>query len=147
MRALRLASLVIACAGVVLTSCSGKGGNGGPAGWSKVDATTWVQGSGAAQERYVSTSTAFSGSLKDLASQETINVILRYPGAHFVSSVPLAACPGEAGLATFRSRKATIESAFSVQNDRALTILYERPAGAKPSDAVTSALGAALCNV
>jgi hypothetical protein len=130
---------------VVLPNCSATT-HGGPLGWAKLDANTWVQGSGNAQQRYVSSRAAFSGSLKDLASQETISVILRYPGARFVSSIPLAQCPAQAGLATFRSTSRTIELAFSAQNGQALTILYERPSAAKASDAAAAAMGAALCN-
>jgi hypothetical protein len=139
-------SAVLAGLCVALASCSAAG-HGGPAGWTKVNATTWVQGSGPAQQRYVTSSAAFGGSLKDLASQETINVILRYPGAHFVSSIPLADCPAQAGLATFRSPKQIVEAAFSVQNGQAVTILYSRPAGTEPSKDVAPAMSAALCVV
>jgi hypothetical protein len=130
---------------LTLASCVAPHAGVGPAGWRKAGATTWVQGSDGAEQRYVSRSAAFSGSLKDLASQETINVLLRNPGVHFVGSLPLAQCPAQAGLATFGSSTHIIEAAFSVQNGQAVTILYLRPARAKASDAVRSAMGATLC--
>jgi len=140
----RIALALALGSAIALVSCAPSHAAGGPVGWRKTGATTWAHGTGAAEQRYIRTTAPFNGSLKDLASQETINVILRYPGAHFVSSVPLAKCPAQAGLATFRSHTVLIKVGFSVQGGQALTALYEGPANAAASDAV-AAMNATLC--
>ncbi|HTU70908.1 MAG TPA: hypothetical protein VMF11_11380 [Candidatus Baltobacteraceae bacterium] len=119
--------------------------SGGPQGWTKANGTTWVNGSGAEQERYTMTSAAFNGSLKDLASQQTIDIVLKNAGTRFVQSVPFPNCPGQAGLATFRSPKAIVEDGFALEGERAVTILYVRPSGAAESPEVLAAMNAALC--
>lgn len=141
-------TLILAFGGIVvaLFGCSHSGAGAGPAGWTKVSAGTWVHGAGSAQQRYTIASTTFNGSLQDLASQQTINVVLHERGARFVRSDPFPNCPGQAGVATFRSPKAIIEDGFALQSSEAITILYQRPAAvANPAPEVPAAMNATLC--
>ena len=102
-------------------------------------------GSGATQQRYTISGTAFTGSLSDLASRVAINQLLRHTGTRFIRSLPLPDCPGEAGLAYFRGPKLLTEAAFGVENGRALTAVYERPIRAPRAPEVDAARRALLC--
>jgi hypothetical protein len=83
--------------------------------------------------------------MKLLVSQATMNVVLKHPGARFLSSVPIADCPAMAGIATYRLPNAILEEAFSVQDGNAITIDYTRPLD-KPADpSVLTAMAHELC--
>jgi hypothetical protein len=119
-----------------------------PAGWQPIPGTRsgWMTGTGGNVQIYLYAKRSFGGTLQDLASQETINVLLRYRGARFLRSEPFSPCPGAAGVATFKLEGARIlERGFSVQNGQALEVTYLRPASTPPDAAATAAMKGALC--
>jgi hypothetical protein len=119
-----------------------------PAGWQPIRGAQggWTTGTGSNTQIYLYARRSFGGTLQDLASQETINVLLRYRGARFLRSDPFGSCPGAAGLATFKLQGARIlERGFSVQNGHAVEVTYLRPASAPPDAAATAAMKGALC--
>jgi hypothetical protein len=106
----------------------------------------WATGADATAQTYVYTEQSFGGALPDLASQVTINVLLRHHGAKLRGSVPFAACPAAAGVATFALPNRTLlQEAFAVHNAQAVRITYVRPLGAPVDPAVTDAMQKALC--
>ena len=119
-----------------------------PAGWQPLAgaATGWTSGAGANAQVYLYATRSFGGTLQDLASQEAVNVLLRYRGAKFHGSDPFGPCPGEAGVATFSLQGSRIlERGFAVQNGKAIETSYLRPVSAQPDLAVLHAMKAALC--
>jgi hypothetical protein len=89
---------------------------------------------------------AFSGMLPDLASQVTIDALLRHRGARLRSSIPLNPCPGAAGLATFTlAGGRTLQEGFAVHDGRALRATYTRPSTAPADPAVAAAMQNLLC--
>ena len=98
------------------------------------------------QETFRIAAGPFDGTLKDLASQTTTDVILQQQ-VKYRSGVPFSPCPGEAGLQTFASvpPAKVVQAAFSVQNGRKVVAEYIRPVQ-KPDDAAaTAALAANVC--
>jgi hypothetical protein len=119
-----------------------------PAGWEPIPGgkSGWTTGTGKSTQIYLYAKRSFGGTLQDLASQESINVLLRYRGARFLRSDPFGPCPGAAGVATFKLEGARIlERGFSVQNGQAIEVSYLRPASAPPDAAATAAMKSALC--
>ncbi len=119
-----------------------------PAGWEPIPGAKsgWTTGTGASTQIYLYAKRSFGGTLQDLASQETINVLLRYHGARLLRSEPFGPCPGAAGVATFTLEGARIlERGFSVQNGQAVEVSYLRPAAAPPDAAAAAAMKGALC--
>jgi hypothetical protein len=119
-----------------------------PAGWQPIPGAKsgWTTGTAANTQIYQYAKRSFGGTLQDLASQETINVLLRYRGARFLRSDPFGPCPGAAAVATFKLEGARIlERGFSVQNGQAIEVTYLRPASAPPDAAATEAMKGALC--
>jgi len=90
--------------------------------------------------------TKFAGSLQDLASAVTIDVLLHHPGARLKSSNPFAPCPGEAGVATFLlpGGKA-LDEGFAVHNGNSVRTTYLRPAASATDPNVATAMQSALC--
>lgn len=131
---------------VPLVACSSPSRK--PAGWQPIPGTTtgWTTGTGAGTQIYLYATRSFGGTLQDLASQEAVNVVLRYRGAKFHGSNPFGPCPGAAGVATFSLEGSRIlERGFAAQNGKATETSYLRPAAAPPDDAVLDAMKAALC--
>lgn len=119
-----------------------------PAGWQPIPGAKsgWTTGTGADTQIYLYASRSFGGTLQDLASQEAVNVLLRYRGAKFRGSEPFAPCPGAAGVATFRLEGSRVlQRGFAVQNAKAIETTYLRPAAAPVDAAATEAMKAALC--
>lgn len=132
------ALLLAACAGASLA----------PAGWQKVpgNGSAWTTGSGPTLQEYVYRKYAFSGGLQDLASQVTIDALLHNGGAKLSGGVPFAACPGTAGLQTFRLRPGlTLQEGFAVVTGNAIRVRYIRPAGTPVDSNVATAMTNALC--
>ena len=106
---------------------------------------------GGGRETYRVQKRPFTGTLKDLASSETIDTVLRHKGARYVSSDPFPACPGEAGILTFHIRSAKgseiREEAFTVFNQQSIAVTATRPATQPLERAVRSAMGKNVCNV
>jgi hypothetical protein len=106
----------------------------------------WSYGSGAHVQEYRYVRKAFGGTLQDLASAVTIDVLLRDRGAKFKGSVPFGPCPGAAGVATFTLPTGrTLEEGFAVRNNESVRTNYVRPSGAPADPNVTQAMQSALC--
>jgi hypothetical protein len=132
-----------------LAGCSSSGFGSGPRGWKAGNvAGLWVNPR-ASKETWIAVSGPFSGTLSDLASQETTDVILanKALGARFLSGVPFTRCPGEAGLQLFslRSAKMVAEVAFAVQGSRQVTVTYQKPTGDPDDPAAIDAMAANVC--
>ena len=137
----------LACA-VALPACSANGSPSGPRGWKTAADGSWVNPADARQSFRV-VAGAFDGTLKDLASQTTTDVILQRQ-VKYRSGVPFSRCPGEAGLQTFASAKPdgiVVQAAFSVQNGKRTVAEYARPASQKDDPAAIDALAANICVV
>jgi hypothetical protein len=126
------------------------GSSTGPRGWQPVPGASaaWTTGSGMETQRYFYSKTGFSGGLQDLASQVTIDNLMRHHGARFLGSAPLAACPGAAGVATFvLPEQAKLEEGFAVHDGQAVRVRYLRPASAQADPSATQAMQSALCSL
>jgi hypothetical protein len=127
-----------------LCACAG-GGSPAPKNWRPVagEAHAWTNGSGSEYRYDV---VPFGGSLSDLASQVTIDALIKNRGAKLQSSNPLPACPGAAGVATFRLASGEIlAEGFAVSNNHALRAHYLRPARARADPDVMQAIQSLLC--
>jgi hypothetical protein len=140
-RALVSASLAAA----VMTACAAA--NPAPEGWQAVAGApqTWSKGPGQAAEQYALEKKSFSGTLQQLASQEVIDVALRYRGAKFVGSDVFAPCPGLAAVANFTLGDRDVQQGFSVQGNQAVLVTYTREKGAVVDAAASAAMERALC--
>jgi len=116
-----------------------------PAGWQPKPGATGLWTSSAGDQTYSYSHRPFTGTLQDLASQEAINVVLRYKGSHFVRSVVFTPCPGMAAVASFTYGGNLLEEGFGLQNGQAVLVAYVRPKD-QPSDvAADAAMEKALC--
>jgi len=135
-----------AAAAVALCACAG-GGSAAPKDWRPVagQRNAWTNAGGSQQYRYDTAS--FGGTLSDLASQVTIDALMKNRGAKLQgSNKPLPACPGAAGVATFRlSGGELLAEGFAVRNNQAVRTYYLRPAGAAPDPGVLQAMQNVLC--
>jgi len=127
-----------------LSACTG-GASAAPKNWQTIPGArnAWTNGRGS-QYRY--DSAPFGGALSDLASEVAIDALTRNRGAKLQSSNPFPACPGAAGLATFRlSSRALLAEGFAVRDGQAVRAHYLRPAGAPADPAVLQAMQSVLC--
>jgi len=132
---------------VVLAAC-GHAASAAPKGWQPLPGASaaWANGSGRAAQEYYYRRVRFGGTLQDLASAVTINVLLHQRAARLRGSVPFAPCPGAAGVATFTLPGGQIlEEGFSVSNGESVRTAYIRPAAAAADANVTAAMQSALC--
>jgi hypothetical protein len=139
--------LILALVLAVPAACNGN--SRGPKGWKPVPGASaaWSSG-GASPQTYLVLRSPFSGTLQDLASQVTIDNLLHHQGAKFLGSIPLAACPGAAGLATFRLEDGmTLQQAFAVRDGQAIRVGYLRPTGSRVDADATAAMAAELCSL
>lgn len=128
---------------VALSACGGQPGphyQGHPDGWKSEGSganTVWFSPTDPREEYTATSNPNANGTLKDLASQVTTNVILRHKGAKFVKAQPYPTCPGEAGMQTFTINgpkgEDILRVGFTQWNGAALTASYQRPAN-KPDD-------------
>ena len=133
-------------AAVALAACSSP--STAPAGWQATgDAQhAWQRGSAASLQTYTYAIGSFSGVLSDLASQVTVDVVLRHRGSRLRSSDPLGPCPGAAGLATFSLPEGrTLQEGFAVHDGQARRATYVRPSGVPADPAVATAMQNLLC--
>jgi len=134
----------LAVLAIALSACGG-GGSAAPKNWQPVrgERNAWTNGSGS-QYRY--DVAPFGGVLSDLASRVTIDALTKNRGAKWQGNNPLPACPGAAGLATFRldGRELLVEG-FAVRDNRAVRTHYLRPAGRRPDPDVLQAMQNVLC--
>jgi hypothetical protein len=108
--------------------------------------SAWSIGNGVHLQQYSLSRSSFSGALPDLASQVTVEVLLRSKGAKLRGSNPFPPCPGEAGLATFSMPAGkTLQEGFAIKDGTAIRTLYLRPIAAPPDPNVTVAMQNVLC--
>ena len=141
----RLAPITAAIA--VLAACGHGGGPAGPKGWRPIpgSVSAWTNG-GANAQQYSYHRANFGGTLQDLASTVTINVLIHHRGARFRNSVPFAPCPGAAGIATFvLPGGATLEEGFAVSGSDSIRTTYIRPADVPSDPNVNEAMQSSLC--
>lgn len=131
---------------VVLGGCSNRTGPTSPAGWRTTGNGTWSNPASPAQSLTISTQ-SFSGTLQDLASLTTVNVVQKYRGARFSGATTFAPCPGEAGLQTFRQGGKNLQVAFSVWSGQAITVVYSKPASLSDDKAALQAMAGNVCRV
>lgn len=131
-------------------ACGGNGTPGGPAhpdGWTKsvrAGTETWTKPNTPA-ETFVYSSAPSSGTTKDLASQITLDVVLKHHGK-LLKTVAFAPCPGEAGLQTYSVPPATtLLVAYAVYNDKQLTVNYARHNGTPEDPAAMDAMRRSVC--
>lgn len=140
---------------VALSACGGQPGphyQGHPDGWKSEGSganTVWFNPADPREEYTTTSNPNANGTLKDLASQVTTNVILRHKGAKFVKAQPYPTCPGEAGMQTFTINgpkgEDILRVGFTQWNGAALTASYQRPAD-KPDDRrALEAMTATVC--
>ena len=144
--------LAIALALLAGTSACG-GGNGTPgepshpSGWTKSmqnGVETWTNPN-APSETFIATSKPFDGTTKDLASQITLDTVLKRHGK-LLHTVAFPPCPGEAGLQTYRLRPSTLLTvAYAAYGDKALTATYSRPEKAGEDAAAMDAIRRTVC--
>jgi hypothetical protein len=140
--------IALAAAMAMFAGCAAP--SNAPKGWQPIAGRTnaWTTGSGSAAQEYRYDDAAFGGSLSDLASQTTIDVLTRYPGARFQRSIPFAPCPGTAGVQTFALRNGVmLQEAFSVHKGRAIRIRYLRPAETPVDSSTIEAMQRTLCTL
>jgi len=131
-----------------MVACSHGGAAVPPKGWQAVPGavTTWTTGSGANRQQYAYVRAQFGGTLQDLASAVTIDVLLHYRAARLKESVPFPPCPGAAGVATFTLPNGlTLQDGFTVRNGQSVRTSYIRPSGQPVDPNVTDAMQSALC--
>ena len=133
---------------VLAAGCGHGGSAAGPAGWQPMPGASaaWTSGSGPNAQEYRYVRRQFAGTLQDLASSVTIDVLLRNRGAKLQGSVPFAPCPGTAAVATFTLPGGkTLEQGFAARDNQSVQTAYVRPAGAAADPAVTAAMQSSLC--
>ncbi len=103
----------------------------------------------ASKQTWIAAGGPYSGTLSDLASQKTTEVILNNKalGAKFLNGVPFSRCPAVAGLQTFalRSIHMIAEVAFAVQGSRQVTVTYQKLIGDPDDPAAIDAMAANVC--
>ncbi|MDQ2871632.1 MAG: hypothetical protein M3R35_00720 [Candidatus Eremiobacteraeota bacterium] len=120
-----------------------------PDGWTTTSGKAEMTASHGPQQ-FALKKVPFSGTIKDFASQLTINTVLANRTAKFVRSVPFPECPGEAGIQTFALGGAspqTLEVGFTVTGNMAITASYARPKGAAADPAAHAAMQKDVCTV
>ncbi|HLX25713.1 MAG TPA: hypothetical protein VKR05_01870 [Candidatus Cybelea sp.] len=133
---------------IVAAGCGHGGAAAGPAGWQPMPGASaaWTTGSGANSQEYHYVRKQFGGTLQDLASAVTIDVLLRNRGAKLQGSVPFAPCPGTAAVATFTIPGGkTLEEGFAARDNQSVQTTYVRPSGAPADPAVAAAMQSSLC--
>jgi hypothetical protein len=145
-------ALTIAASLVFAAGCGHGGRAVAPAGWTAIpgETTAWTNGSGTSAQEYRFSQHPFGGTMQDLASSVTIDVLLHHHGARLKGSVvPFAPCPGSAAVATFTLPSGELlEEGFGMRStSESVRTSYRRPADASDDPAVLDAMRQALCLV
>jgi hypothetical protein len=136
----------IILAALILAACGGA--STAPEGFKPVPGSndTWSRDSAAGHEEYTISRNSFSGVLQDFASQVTIDALIQNGGGRLRGSVPFAACPGAAGLASFSLHGGeTLQVGFAVHDGQGIRAAYKRPAGMRADPGVAAAMQNVLC--
>jgi len=144
-RAIASLSLLLATA-ACSTGTGTPTGAAQPQGWTKstTAASTWAK-PGSPGETFSSTTKPFDGTTKDLASQITLDAVLKHH-AKLERTVAFPPCPGEAGLQTYRVPPSTLMLvAYAVYGDKEITATYSRPQNAAEDPAAMDALRKSVC--
>lgn len=145
---MRNAILLAIAVALPLAACGRESSALAPKGWQAAPGSSdeWSNGSGAALQSYGVVRRPFSGSLQDLASAATIDVLLHHHGSRLRGSSPFAPCPGAAGVATFALPDAQVlEEGFALRDGGSTRTTYVRPAAAAADPSVNDAMQNALC--
>jgi hypothetical protein len=142
----RIAIALAAAPLAVLVACAAP--SPAPKGWQPMPGASavWSTGGGSTAQEYSYAKNAYGGSLQDLASQVTINALMKDRDAKFLGSLPFVPCPGAAGVATFRLPSGmTLQQGFSVSHGQAVRVTYVRPTGSRVDPNALEAMQNALC--
>ncbi|HEX3671768.1 MAG TPA: hypothetical protein VHT92_08725 [Candidatus Cybelea sp.] len=145
---MRNAILLAIAVALPLAACGREGSALAPKGWQAVPGASdeWSNGSNATLQSYGVVRRPFSGSLQDLASAATIDVLLHHHGSRLRGSSPFAPCPGAAGVATFALPGAhVLQEGFALRDGSSIRTTYVRPAAGAADPSVTDAMQSALC--
>lgn len=153
MRGVRILTAAVIAA-LALSACGGEPGphtRAHPDGWTSQGGanTVWTNPSDPREEYTIKSNPNATGTLKDLASTVTTNVLLRHKGSKFVRADLFPGCEGEAGLQTFTMSgpkgRDILLVAFTQWNGAALTVSYQRPAGTPVSKQALDAMTKTVC--
>lgn len=145
----RIAIALAAIPLVLLAACGGGESSAAPKDWKPMPGASdaWSNGNGGSAQEYHYARKAFAGTLSDLASEVTIDALLRHRGARSSGNLPFAACPGLAGVANFMLPDGEIlQEGFTVRNGVSVRISYSRPAGSQVDSNAAAAMQRALCS-
>ncbi len=148
---------IAALLGVALVAaCGGQPGphvQAHPDGWTQQSHgkgnPVWFNPKAPREQYSTASNPHFSGTLQNLASAITTNTLLSHKGAKFVRSDPFPACPGEAGIQTFRipgtKGEDVLRVAFTQWNGAALTASYQRPISSPENTDALHAMTRTVC--
>ncbi len=135
--------MLAACA-ALFSGCGGSADGSGPRGWNHYMDGLWTNPR-SKHEEFTATSDRFDGTLSDLASVTTTNIVL-HNKAKLVSAAPFPQCPALAGLQVFKLPNGTLAKvAFAVRNGRRVQAEYIRPAQEADDPAAIDAMAADVC--
>jgi hypothetical protein len=135
--------MLAACA-ALFSGCGSSGGGTGPRGWNHAAGGLWTDPR-SKQDEFRVTSEPYDGTLKDLASLTTTNLVLR-THAKLDSAAAFSPCPALAGLQGFTLPDGTLAKvAFAVRNGRRIQAEYVRSAEEPVDPAAIDALAANVC--
>jgi len=145
----RIAIALAAIPLVLLAACGTGASSDAPKDWRPLPGASdaWSNGSRSSAQEYRYTRKPFEGGLPELASVVTIDALLRHRGAKSTGNAPFSACPGLAGVASFRLPDGEIlQEGFTVRNGVSVRISYLRPAGSPVDSNAAAAMQTALCS-
>jgi len=137
---------LVAC-GALFSGCSGSNAAGGPRGWNQTAEHVWSNPH-AKSDTFTIESRPYNGTLADLASLTTMNVVLRGPAKDrpkLVNAVPFTRCPAVAGLQTYKLSDRLEEVAFAVEGSQRIQASYIRLAKEPDDPAAIDAMAANVC--
>jgi hypothetical protein len=136
--------IMLAACAALFSGCAGSSGATGPRGWTQEHEGLW-DNPHAPHDYFTAASSPYDGTLKDLASQTTTDMVLTNK-AKLVSAAPLPQCPALAGLQVFTLRGGfRAKVAFAVRDGKRIQAQYIRPAPEPDDPAAIDALAANVC--
>lgn len=136
--------IMLAACAALFSGCAGPAAGTGPRGWDHYMDGLWTNPR-SKHDEYTAVSDRYDGTLKDLASLTTTNIVL-HTHAKLESAAPFPPCPAIAGLQVFKLPGNSIAKvAFAVQNGRRVQVEYIRPAKEPDDPAAIDAMAANVC--